>query len=403
MRIGLFDWTSGGHHPLYLRRFADALLADADVVAAAPDALLDKMRDLPVERYSLGDPRPPIDETRSLAAQHRELAERELDLLREAVERTRLDHVIHLYCDPVLRRLVRRPALPVPLTVCIFFARAHYPTSYATPLSPHEHLRARFHEHLVARWRHRQDAHALFTLDQEAVRRWSAGRGAPPFWLPEPPIAASGEPPELRQGCLLYGTLAPRKGIDLLARAVGLGPTPLQITIAGEVETGFREPLEGYAATMRQAGASVDLRLRRHAEQAGLRLMASSRCVLLPYLNHYTGSRILLEAATVGTPVISHEDGLLGDLVRRHGLGLTVDCRDPVELRTALLRLATGPDTTAQYRGATSRYAARHSAERFRDAVWAPFGRPSSPKLEEHFPSQAGEAVASPMIGEPRR
>ena len=402
MRFTLFDWTSGGHHSLYLRQFAEALLPDAEVVAAAPDAMLDETSDLSVEQYSLGDPRPVIDKSRSLMAQHRELAEHELDLLQQAAERTRPDHLIHLYGDPILRRLVRRPRYPVPLTLCIFFPRAHYPTSYATPLSPRERLRAYFHEHLVAHWRRRPDAHALFALDEEAVRRWSGRRGATPFSLPEPPIGATAEPSDLRQGCLLYGTLAPRKGIDLLARAVGLSPTPLKVTLAGEVEPGFRGLLEAYATSMKDAGASVELRLRRHVEEEALGLMAGSRCVLLPYLNHYTGSRVLLEAATVGTPVIAHEDGLLGDLVRRRGLGLTVDCRDPVAFCTALLQLATGVDTTAQYRGATALYAAGHAAERFRQAVWGPFGQPASVKLEDDL-VHASSVVARLTEGEPRR
>ena len=112
MRFTLFDWTSGGHHSLYLRQFAEALLPDAEVVAAAPDAMLDETSDLSVEQYSLGDPRPVIDKSRSLMAQHRELAEHELDLLQQAAERTRPDHLIHLYGDPILRRLVRRPRYP---------------------------------------------------------------------------------------------------------------------------------------------------------------------------------------------------------------------------------------------------------------------------------------------------
>jgi glycosyltransferase involved in cell wall biosynthesis len=379
MRIALFDWTSGGHHPLYVRRFVEALRPAAELVVAAPDEMLAQIADLDVESIPLGVPRPLVDLDRPLAPQHRELAERELDLFREIAARSRADHLVHLYADPVIRRLVRRPPFPLPLTLCVFFARAHYPTSYDSPLAPRELLRAWFHEYLVRRWQGRRDAHALFTLDEEAARRWSRRGGARAFWLPEPPILSIPVPAEGRSGCLLYGTLAPRKGLDLVARAVSLAPTSLRVVLAGEVEPGFRDSLERDAAAMREAGADIDLRLHRHNEEEGLRLIGGARCVLLPYLNHYTASRVLLEAATAGTPVVAHHRGLLGHLVREHELGLTVDCTDPGALRQAMLELAK-PASAERYLEPLRRFAARYASERFRDAVSIPFAVEGSPR-----------------------
>ena len=146
--------------------------------------------------------------------------------------------------------------------------------------------------------------------------------------------------PDERKGCLLYGTLAPRKGLRLVTSAVTLAPTSLHVVLAGEVEPGFEEDVRHQADAMRKSGADVDLRLHRHAESEGLRTVAGARCVLLPYLNHYTGSRVLLEAATVGTPVVAHRRGLLGHLVRENRLGLAVDCSDPAAFREAILELA---------------------------------------------------------------
>ncbi|MGZ4316386.1 MAG: glycosyltransferase [Gaiellaceae bacterium] len=372
MRVVLFDWTSGGHHPLYVRRFVEALRPRAEVIVAAPDPVLQQLADLATESVSLGASRPLVDQRLPLGPQHRDLAERELDLLWDAAGQAEPDHVIHLYADPVIRRLVHRPQLPKPLTICVFFPRAHYPISYRTPLTPRELLRASFLEYLVRRFQARPDAHALFTLDEVAARRWSHRSGTPAFWLPEPPIAAQlAEPTTERAGCLLYGTLAPRKGIDLVTRAVSLAPTSLRIVLAGEIEPGFGEALEQGAASMQQAGASVELRLHRHSEEEGLRLMTGVQCVLLPYLNHYTASRVLLEAATVQTPVITHRRGLLGHLVRQHGLGLVVDCTDAAALREAMLQLTGESDD--RYTEPLRRFAARYTADQFRQAVLAPF------------------------------
>lgn len=370
MRIVLFDWTPGGHHPLYVRRFVEALSPKSEVIVAAPDELHEQIGNIDAESISLGPGRPPMDSTRPLAPQHRQLAERELDLFEDIARRSAADHLVHLYADPVIRRLVSRPMLPTRVTLCVFFARAHYPASYDSPLAPRELLRAWFLESLVRRWQRRSDAHALLTLDEVAARRWSKHGRA--FWLPEPPVVSIPAPAVERVGCLLYGTLASRKGLDLVARAVSLAPTSLQIVLAGEVDPSFREPLERDTERMRSAGADVELRLHRHTEDEGLRAIAAARCVLLPYLNHYTASRVLLEAATVGTPVIAHERGLVGHLVRLHGLGLSLDCSDPLALREAMLELAER-QSPGRYLESLQRFAERYSDDRFRAAVSLPF------------------------------
>jgi hypothetical protein len=379
MRITLFDWTSGGHHPIYARRLIEAFRPRMDVVGAFPDDVLAQLDDLDFEPFSLGVARPPVSSSRPLRVQHRELAERELDLFVEVATRSRPDHLMHLYADPVIRRLVRRPVQPVATTVCVFFPRAHYPRSYGSSLAPREFARAWFLEYLVARWRRRRDAFALFALDEEAVRRWSRSAGARPYWLPEPPILTVHGEEGTRFGCVLYGWLAPRKGIDLILHALELAPAPIEVVLAGEVEPGFAQRLDEYADALRRTGAIVDLRPFRHDERQALKLLSSGRCVLLPYVDHYGASRVLVEAAAAGTPAIAHRDGLVGHLVRRHRLGLAVDCTDPHALRAALLEL-TGEDRTDEYGEALRRFASRYSATSFQDVVCRPFTR-ATPRL----------------------
>ena len=60
------------------------------------------------------------------------------------------------------------------------------------------------------------------------------------------------------------------------------------------------------------------------------------------------------------------------DLVRRHELGLAVDCTNPAALRVALLSM-TEFDRSDTYREALSRFAARYAFDRFEVAVRAPF------------------------------
>jgi len=375
MRLMLFDWAQGGHHPIYIRRFAEALDSVMEISVAAPDSTLSELVDLHAEMIALGRARPGNDFNERLGTRQRHSIRRELELLAGAADRAGADHVVHLYADSVLPRLATTRSRGFRLTTLLFYPRAHYPDAFDVRLPVAERVRAAAKEAAVAGWRRRRDAHAVMTLDEEAARRWSAKGGAPAYWLPEPTVERAPVPvvASARSGCILYGALADRKGIDLLARAIGSGPTPIRVTVAGESDPGFLPRLRELLAEMSRGGASVELRARRHTETEGLHALGSARCAVLPYPRHDGMSRVLVEACAVGTPVIVHDYGLLAHLVRRHGLGLVVDCNDSRAFREALVELTTNADATERYAPALRGFAARFSRERFAEAVSRPF------------------------------
>jgi glycosyltransferase involved in cell wall biosynthesis len=373
-RIALFDWVGGGHHPVYVRRFAEALGDHADVVVAAPEETL-ALGDLSAEMIDLGRSRPALGAVSRLRRRSRAVFDEEVKLFERVVAHARPDHIIHLYADAVLPGLVRRPRVRTAVSLLVFTPRAHYPVAFQSPLSARERLRAQAKEGLIALWRRRRDAHALLTLDEEAARRWTQGTGAGAYWLPEPPVSSisAAAAQRERSGCILYGALSERKGIDLLAKAVALDRMPVHVTIAGEVRTDSWSILEGHIREMRRSGATVDVRTHPHTEEEGLRALSASRCAVLPYPRHDGMSRILVEAASVGTPVVVHDHGLLAHLVRTHRLGHVVDCRDPRALRTAVLDLAEQPVRVHDLAANLARFAGRYSRENFKRAVLAPF------------------------------
>ena len=57
-RVVLFEWTAGGHRPVYVRRFVETLRPSAEVVLVLPQVTLDAIGDLGVETRSIGEPRP---------------------------------------------------------------------------------------------------------------------------------------------------------------------------------------------------------------------------------------------------------------------------------------------------------------------------------------------------------
>jgi glycosyltransferase involved in cell wall biosynthesis len=379
VRIAFFDWAYGGHHVLYLRRFVEACQSQADVVVAAPDEACEELSDLGAKSVHLGPARPPVHEWRPFRTQRRRILEEEARLLERAAYDSNADFLVHLYADQVLLHLMRRPQLPVPLSVVLFYPRAHYWSSFGTRLPAKELSRAWARELLVARWRRRSDAHALLTLDDAAARWWEGRGGAPAYWIPEPPVAGPVAPSERekRSGCVLYGALAQRKGIDLLARAVALEPAHVSITIAGEANASFLPTLQRNVAEMEGQGATVDVRAYRHSEMEGLQVLARAKCAVLPYPRHDGMSRVLMEACSVGTPVIVHDRGLVGHLVRTYKLGHVVDCRDARALRRAILDLALSEKNEA-YAARLADFAARFSRERFQEAVLAPFADPAA-------------------------
>lgn len=375
MKITLFDWVGGGHHPIYVRRFAEALRSEAEVVVAAPEETIREIGDHALPAISLGHPRPRISPAHLFDPHARRVLREEIELLRHVSDKSRPDHLVHLYADALLPYLVRGPRLAPAVSVLIFYPRAHYPRAFQTHLRLGDRVRATAKELFIAAWRRRADAHALLTLDEEAARRWRLRRGAAAHWIPEPPLATPAKPPgePERTGCILYGALAARKGIDLLASAVVLAPVPLHITIAGEGNPAFIPRLNELVAEMRRAGTTVELRAHRHSEVEGLHALARAKCAVLPYPSHDGMSRVLLEACSVGTPVIVHNRGLLGHLVRRHGLGRAVDCRDADAFYRAIIELAGEGDAAVEYRDNLVRFASRFSPDRFERAVLGVF------------------------------
>jgi glycosyltransferase involved in cell wall biosynthesis len=395
MRILLFDWVTAGHREVYIRALV-AALRPAVAVLAVPDALAERLGDLDAEILLLGAERPSIDESHHLSRAKRRLGRAEVALFRRAARVSRADQALHLHADPVVRTLTMEPRFDVPMSLLIFRPRAHYPALFGSSLTVRERIAARAFDAMVGHWRNRHDAKAVLTLDEYAAQIWerSAAR-APAHWLPEPAVAVHPSGTPQRDGCAIFGALAERKGIDLVSRALTLRRTDMRVVLAGATEPSFRDTLHGYADRMRTAGAIVDIRDHWHSEADKMRVFASARCAIVPYPRHFGMSRVLVEAASVGTPVVAHDFGLVGHLVRRHGIGVAVDCTQAELLRETIHAFGESRDAKATFRTALGEFAARYTPEAFRRALVAALGiPPSRAPADSSHPS-----VASPSDG----
>ncbi len=364
MRITLFDPVAHGHHPSWARVLGHGLGPGADVTLCVPERLVP---------LAAGGATTVIPVPEDLDP------EAELDLLGDLIADTRPDHVLHLYAvKATLRAWLRRAPFPVPCAVTIIHPAAlHYPARYGSSLTASEWANALYKELLVARWRRRPDAQALLVMDEAAVDRWNRRRrGARAFYLPEPPVAVSppAGPPRPRAGILMYGALRAGKGVDRLGAALGAEPTDVPVRLAGSVEPDYAPTVRRAVATMRAAGVDVTVEDRFLALESVMDALSSARVLAMPYLRQRGNSRTLLEAAAAGTPVVAHDRGLMAHLVRRHGLGLVVDCTDARAFRRALLALAEDASAPARYSDALAAFTALHDEQHFRARLGAPFG-----------------------------
>lgn len=373
MKICLFNWNSEGHHDLHAHAFAEALAPVAEVTVAGPDPLLERLGDLPVRRYSLGDSRPRMD---SADNNKSALARQEIELLRTAIQASDADHALVLYADPIMRWLAWTKRFKAQLSVFVMFSQAHFPKAYGLPLSRRERLRAEFKEAIIQRWRLRRDSHVIFGLDEAAVAKWRRAPGAQPIWLPEPPIDFKPQPvaPAEREGALLFGYMDERKGIDRLATALSNGAEGTRIALAGDVAPEYRNKLLTHIETMRRGGAVVDADLRRLAYSEAMSRLAASRCSLLSFGWRPSGSRVLVEAANVRTPVIVSDRSAVGSLVTKHGLGLAVDPTDPSAIRKAIQRFSNDPWIGPEFEAGLQTFAEEIHGTRFASTVRKAFG-----------------------------
>jgi glycosyltransferase involved in cell wall biosynthesis len=142
--------------------------------------------------------------------------------------------------------------------------------------------------------------------------------------------------PQERIVLLYFGELRGSKGPDVLLKAVPLLPPEVLVVFAGRPMKGL--PLDWeQEVTTQGVAARVRLDLGRVPDALVSVYFQAADAVVLPYRRSFLGtSGVLQRAAGAKKPVIATDAGEIGDLVRRHGLGLVVDPEDPRQLADAI-------------------------------------------------------------------
>lgn len=357
MRVLLFDPYASGHHNFYLSQVAAEIGCDARVLAVVSEDV-----DPALNRGEIVGriPRAHSKDRRKTAA-----------AFRDAVVAHKPDAAIHLFADSDLPLLAASTKFHMPVTLLLFRPRSHYPKEFRSQLTLRERIVGSLIEISVRRWLGASANHQVMTLDEFAARRWASRFGPSRVqWWPEPP-AASTEIGEVVAsddgGVVLFGSIAARKGVEPLCRALAHTQLVNSVTIAGRISESFAPSFARCVDEAERSGVRIKVYDEWLSDENAFKHLASASAVALPYPRHFGMSRVLLEAAAAGTPVVGHDFGLMAQQINDFGLGLAVDTSDPVVFGAALDEVVKRP--RSDFGRGLREFASRYSAESRRRAI----------------------------------
>ncbi len=295
-------------------------------------------------------------------------------------------HLVLMFLDACYYPLASHAPAPCRVSGIFFRPSFHY-SRFAGHAKERRVDMAQLQERLtVARLLGHPDADTIFTLDPFFSEAVGSEHRDTVFLLddpvPLPPVGgADGVVLRRRFGVeegrsilLFFGQPQPRKGILQLLDALAAMPAPSQrrlcLFMAGP-ESGIDPALlQARLQPLAAQGLVQVVRRAEHVpqEEVGDYFRASD-IVLVPYQRHLGSSNILLLAAAHGRPALSQDYGLMGEYVRRHGLGLAVDTTRPQEIAAALQRMLDQPGDFTPSRETQALLRARHDDRRFAPAM----------------------------------
>jgi colanic acid biosynthesis glycosyl transferase WcaI len=183
--------------------------------------------------------------------------------------------------------------------------------------------------------------------------------------------------PQDRHVLLLFGALTERKGVLHLLEALRRLPDAVAgktaVIIAGRVAPEISDRFLAKEAHVRREKAGLWLKVENRWLSSAEIAALVRRCdiVLAPYQRFVGSSGVLLWAAHAGKPLLTQEYGLLGRLVRDHGLGIAVDTGNPSDLAAAITdMIEQNPQTLLDTRAAAA-FVSQRTPETFASHIYA--------------------------------
>jgi glycosyltransferase involved in cell wall biosynthesis len=400
-RVMLFDLSIEGHHPAYIQHlmqyWSDRQLPvdlnivvspkflerHADVVSLATQRGESKVNFIaisPNAAASLKSNKSGINRTIR--------AFQEWNLLCHYASSLQATHCLAMYFDTCMLPLAVGKKPPCPISGIYFKPTFHYDRfDRFTPSWKYRFQQVRERLILSANLQQSQ-LQTLFCLDPLVVKYIEpflhAAKAVP---LPDPVAIAPVSPQEVndlrqqlkiepeRKIFLLFGALTSRKGIQQLLAALALLPPQLGeklcLILVGQANV---EKQAEIASQIAAIPTDLKLQIISHyqfiAESAVQTYFQLADVVLAPYQRHLGMSGILMLAAAAGKPVLSSDYGLMGEIVKRHRLGITIDSTKPSEIARGLTQFLLESGEELGDLEARRSFARQNSPERFASTIF---------------------------------
>ncbi|MGF1491701.1 MAG: glycosyltransferase family 4 protein [Microcoleaceae cyanobacterium] len=178
-----------------------------------------------------------------------------------------------------------------------------------------------------------------------------------------------------RQVFLLFGALTERKGVHQLLDAIALLSDQhcqqICLLFVGQLALRIEAQLKSQIESICQAKPVQIITQYGYVPEEDIQAYLSlADVVLAPYQEHVGMSGILLLAAAAEKPLLSSDYGLMGEMVRRYELGLTLDSTQPLEIAEGLTRFLKEPLEQFFDREKMRCFAEQNSAEKFAETIF---------------------------------
>lgn len=293
-----------------------------------------------------------------------------------------------MYVDTFQSPLALNLKSPCPVSGIYFRPTFHYGEFTHNALSRKEKLQQWREKIVLPRVLHHSHLQTLFCLDPFAVKHMDQfSSKAKLLYLPDPVQVYSHSEAEIeqlkadlgieadRQIFLLFGALSARKGIHQLLQAMSLVPSHLCqkmcLLLVGSISSQDQSSVERAIAEV-SASQPLQIITRNQyiPDQAIQPYLQIADVILAPYQRHVGMSSILVRAAAAQKPVLGSDYGLMGEIVRRYRLGVTVDSTNPEALANGLSKfLLESPDELCD-RQQMKTFAEQNSAEKFASTIF---------------------------------
>lgn len=397
-KLMLFDLSINGHHPAYIQHLIrywceqkltgclDIVVSPkfmqhhADVVNLASDY---------AENVNFVQLDPEAEATlksRKSGVNRTFRAFQEWNLLCQYADSLKATHCLIMYFDTCQLPLAFGKKPPCPVSGIYFKPTFHY-SNFANSVSSWKDRLQQWREKLLlSRLLQHSQLQTLFCLDPFVVKHIDQSHSSVKLVpLPDPVSLTTVSQAEVvslrkhlgidsgRHVFLLFGALTGRKGIHQLLEALAMLPADLSqklcLLLVGQANQQEQTNIASQIAMIRQTATQVITRYEFISDSEVQTYFQLADVVLAPYQRHVGMSGILLLAAAAQKPVLSSNYGLMGEMVQRYNLGLTVDSTIPAEIAKGLTRFLLSPAGLCD-RSKMKFFAEQNCSERFAEVIF---------------------------------